>query len=335
MRDNSFVVIILLLKGGRVFAESFKMTVLAVSQIFILAAVGYILVRKNILGEEGLRSLSHLVITVVFPCLIVSQLLKNFSFSLYPKWWIFPLASAIITAAGLAVAGIFLRLIKEPKSKIQFLSLVAFQNSGYLPLALVAAMLSKERAETMFIYIFLFLLGFDLIMWSWGVYLLAHSEKKKFELFSLFSPPVIADLVSLSLIFLGLNRFIPGVILSPVGMIGNCTLPLAMFIVGGNIASIHLGRIDKKAIFLMSLAKMVILPSLGLLFVLKFKLPELLALLIVMQLAMPPATSLSVIIRHYRKEDLLISQGVFFGHILSLLTVPLFLSLYFALSMVK
>ncbi|MGD0336684.1 MAG: AEC family transporter [Candidatus Omnitrophota bacterium] len=317
------------------FAESFKVTGLAVSQIFILAAIGFILVRRNILGEEGLRSLSRLVIEVVFPCLIVSQLLKNFSFTLYPKWWIFPLTSAAITLAGLAIGGFFLWFIKDGKIRIQFLSLVAFQNSGYLPLALVAAMLAKVTAGTMFIYIFLFLLGFDLIMWSWGVYLLAHAGKKKFELFSLFSPPVIADLVSLALIFFGLNKFIPEVILNPVGMIGNCTLPLAMFIVGGNIASIHLGYIDKKAMFLMSLAKLVILPLLGLVFLLKFRLPEPMGLLVLMQLAMPPATSLSVIIRHYRKEDYLISQGVFFGHILSLLTIPLFLSLYFTLSVVK
>ena len=87
--------------------------------------------------------------------------------------------------------------------------------------------------------------------------------------------------------------------------------------------------------FFMALAKMIILPLLGLWFVLKFKLPELIGLLILMQLAMPPATSLPVIARHYRKEDLFLSQGVFFGHILSILTIPLFLSLYFAKVMIK
>jgi predicted permease len=58
-------------------------------------------------------------------------------------------------------------------------------------------------------------------------------------------------------------------------------------------------------------------------------------LLVLMQLAMPPATSLSVITRHYKKEDLLISQGVFFGHIASVITIAIFLSLYFTLSVVK
>ncbi|MCM8796513.1 MAG: AEC family transporter [Candidatus Omnitrophica bacterium] len=317
------------------FIQSFKITVLAVSQIFLMAAVGYFLVRRNLLGEDGLRSLTRMVIEVVFPCLIIAQLLKNFSFSLYPKWWVFPLVSVVITIVGLAVGWLFLWLDKEVKSRVQFLSLVAFQNSGYLPLALVASMLPKTTAETMFIYIFLFLLGFDLIIWSWGVYLLAHEGGKKFELFSLFSPPVIASLTSLLLIFFGWHKFIPAFILNPVEMIGNCTLPLAMFIVGGNLASICLGHIDRKEMLIICLAKLVIMPLVGLFAVFYFGISGPLGLLIVMQLAMPPATSLSIIIKHYRKEDWLISQGVFFGHILSIFTIPIFLSLYFTLDMVK
>jgi len=52
-------------------------------------------------------------------------------------------------------------------------------------------------------------------------------------------------------------------------------------------------------------------------------------------LAMPPATSLSVVTANYKKEDLLISQGIFIGHIVSIFTIPLFLSLYFILSVIK
>jgi predicted permease len=118
-------------------------------------------------------------------------------------------------------------------------------------------------------------------------------------------------------------------------MAGDCTLPLAIFVVGGNLAEIHLRRIDKKALFFMLLAKLIILPLLGVALLTKFKLPALTGLLVIMQLAMPPATSLSVIARHYKKDDLLISQGIFFGHILSIITIPVFLSLYFALCVIK
>ena len=317
------------------FLESFKIGGLAVCQIFLLGAVGYFLVKRNILGPEGLDALSRLVIEVTLPILIFCQLIQDFKFTLYPNWWIFPLISIVITAIGLVVGFLFSGFIKGTQQKLQFLSLVTFQNSGYLPLALVAALLTQDKLNSMFIYIFLFLLGFNLVIWSLGIYMLTFHKNKRFELGSLFSPPVIATIFSLLFIFLGLKNIVPEFIFKPLKMTGDCTLPLAMFVVGGNLASIRLGRIDKKAISLMIMAKLCILPLLGLGFMLKFKLPELMGLLVLLQLAMPPATSLSVITRHYKKEDLLISQGIFFGHIASLITIPVFLSLYFMLVMVK
>lgn len=317
------------------FLGSFKTTGLAVVQIFLLGAIGYFLVKKNILKDIGLDNLSRLVIEITLPILIFCQLIKDFSFNLYPDWWVFPLLSITITISGLAVGLIFSGFIKGLQNRLQFLSLNTFQNSGYLPLALAAALLPKDKVDAMFIYIFLFLLGFNLVMWSVGVYMLTFSRLKRFELGSLFSPPVIATVFSLVFIFFGFNQFVPQALLKPLRLVGDCTLPLAMFVVGGNLAQIRLHHIDKKAIFLLMLAKMIILPGLGLGLIIRSNLPALIGLLILIQLAMPSATSLSLIIRHYKREDLLISQGVFFSHVLSLITLPIFLSLYFMAVMIK
>lgn len=317
------------------FVESFKITISAVTQIFILVAIGFFLLKKSILKSDGLNALSRLVIEVTLPLLIFCQLVKNFRFSAYPNWWIFPLLSLVITLAGLILGAVFCVFIRGNQYKLQFLNLITFQNSGYMPLALAAALLPTEKADTLFIYIFLFLLGFNLVIWSLGVYMLTFTRAKKFELGSLFSPPVIATLFSLLLIAFGAQKFMPGALIKPLKMAGDCTLPLAMLVVGGNLARIQLGRIDKKATFLLALGKLVILPFLGLVFILRFNLPELLGLLLLIELAVPSAMSLSVIIRHYKKEDLLISQGIFISHILSLITIPLFLSLYFTLRVVQ
>lgn len=315
--------------------ESFKITGSAVAQIFLLSAIGYFLVKKNFLGPEGLNALNRLVIEITLPILIFCQLVQDFSFSLYPDWWVFPLLSIAVNIAGLALGAIFIGFIRGSQHKLQFLSLTTFQNSGYLPLALGAALLPKEQAGAFFIYLFLFLLGFNLVIWSAGVYMLTFTRTKKFELGSLFSPPVIATIASLLFVFLGLNKFMPDVLLKPLRLVGDCTLPLAMLVVGGNLAGIRLKHIDKKAMLLMTLVKLIILPALGLWLILRFQFPHLVGLLILIQLAMPPATSLSLIVGHYKKEDLLISQGVFFGHILNLITLPIFLSLYFAWFMVR
>ncbi|MDI6606668.1 MAG: AEC family transporter, partial [Candidatus Omnitrophota bacterium] len=288
------------------FLEHFRITASAMAQIFLLAAIGYLLVRRKIIGPEGLAALSRLVIEVTLPLLIFTKLAAGFSFRLYPRWWIFPLLSILVTLVGLLIGAPFMNSAKGQEHRRQFLSLVTFQNSGFLPMALIAALFTKAEADVMFIYLFLFLMGFNLVIWSLGVYMLSFHKNKKFELGSLFSPPVLATLFSLVFVFFGLNRLVPAAIYKPLKMVGDCTVPIALLVVGGNLAQIHLGRVDKKAISLMLLAKMILLPALGLYLLTRLNLPLLVGLLIIMELAMPSATSLSVIVRHYKKEDLLI-----------------------------
>jgi len=118
------------------FLESFKITGLAVAQIFLLAAIGYFLVKKGVLGPEGINSLTALVIKITLPILIFCQLVKDFRFDIYPDLVDFPLLSIFITILGLAVGVLFIGFIRGTQQRLQFLSLITFQNSGYLPLAL-------------------------------------------------------------------------------------------------------------------------------------------------------------------------------------------------------
>jgi len=312
-----------------VFQESFKTICLAVVQIMILSGIGFFLVRRNLLDELGLGVLSRLLIKVMLPILIFSRFVGDFSFALYPDWWIFPVLSFIITGLAWLVGKFFLRFIHGEDHKRQFLSLICFQNSGYLPLALIASLLPVKAANQMFIYIFLFMMGFDLLMWSAGSHLLSSHREKKFEWLSLFSPPVIAALSSLVIVLLGINRMIPDFVVRPFKSVGDCTVPLAMLVVGGKLAQIHPRSVNKRAMVFLALAKMFILPLIGLLAVAFFHISGLLGLMIILQLSAPSATSLSIIISHYKKEDLLISQGVLVSHLMSVLTIPLFLSLYF------
>jgi predicted permease len=309
------------------FFKSFGPVSGAVVQILILATIGYFLVKKDILNRQGMNLISRLVIVITLPAMIFSHLIQGFNFNLKPSWWIFPLTSFAITLLGILVGGVFVKFIRQGEARRQFLSLVAFQNSGYLPLALIAALLNTEEAQLMFIYIFLFLIGFNLVMWSLGVHFLSYQRNKRFELASLFSPPVLAAVVTMLMIWVGVNKFIPEIILKPLRMVGDSTLPLAMFVVGGNLGLIKIQRIDLKSVALLIIAKLLILPIIGLLFIWKFFPPRLFCLLLIMQLAMPSATSLSLIITHYKREDLLISQGILFTHLFSLLSIPLFLSL--------
>ena len=309
------------------FLETIKTTFIGVGQGFILGIIGYILVKRGFLGKEGLTALSRLTLDIFLPLLILTRLLRDFSFQAYAVWWKLPLLSIAITLAGLAAGYVFSVFFRERRERIQFVNLIAFQNSGYLPLVLVASLLSGRALDTMLIYLFLFLLGFNLVMFSVGVYLLTCDKKCPFNYWRLFNPPVAVTLLGLALIYLGWQQFVPHALLKPLAAAGDCTVPLSMLVVGGNVAAIHFGKIRIKAMSLMVFVKLLFLPLAGITLVSLLQLPLALSFLIVLQLAMPPATNLSMIISQYEKDDVIISEGVFIGHLACLVTLPLILSL--------
>ncbi len=315
--------------------EAFKITAVGVGQSLILGLIGYILIRREFLGHEGLTALSRLVIEVTLPLLMFCRIVRDFDALKFPQWWLFPFLSLIMTCAGLGLGFLCSGFTDKLRHKLQFTSLIAFQNAGYLPLVLVAAMLPPAQLDVMFIYLFLFMLGFNMTMFSLGVYMLTFQRARKYDWLSLFSPPVVATLAGLAAVFLNIGRFIPDFVLKPLQMTGDCTVPLATLVVGGNIAALQSKRVYKRGMALMIFAKLVVMPVVGLWVVYALKLPFLIGFLIVLELAMPPATNLSVVMRQYRLEDDMVSQGVFYGHVASLVTIPLFLSVYFMLTMVK
>jgi predicted permease len=312
---------------------AFKVTVFAILQIFILGFSGYILAKKGFISLDNLKFLSKLVINLLFPCFIFTKLISNFSFSSYPNWWIFPLLSFFVALVGFLTGQLFANIVKGlDKFRREFVSLITFQNSGYLPLILVALLLPAETKEQMFIYLFLFLLGFNAVMWSIGLFYLT-GEGKKFEIKSLFSPPVIAILSALFAIAVGFNRIVHYLPFEPFKMFGECALPLAIMVVGGNLANIGVSKKgDFRYIFNVVTAKLLFLPVffLGLIFLVKP--PYEIAFLLLLQSAMPSAVSSSMIMLKYDKEDNIISLGVFWTHLVCMVTLPLFLALFSAFS---
>ncbi len=309
--------------------------------MFLLGIVGFILVRKKVLLPEGVSGLSSFLIGVTFPALIFWQLVTKFNFNLYPDWWIFPLASLVVTAVGLVTGFLFSLSEKDTQLRREFVGLVGFQNAGYLPLTLFSWIAPREYRDILLIYLFLFLLGFNLVIWSWGVYFLSARKLKHFSLASLFSPPVVAILAGLVFVSLKLNAFVPMFILSPIELLGNCSFPLAVVVVGATLAELVAHRPEghkpfkKRIIAKLILAKLIVLPALGLLLVSFFRLPPLLGLLIIIELAVPSANSLAVIARKYSEEEKIISQGIFISHLMSLVTLPVFLVLFNWVSSVR
>jgi len=309
---------------GQAFSTTFK----AILQLVAIGALGYFLVRRKVISESGLNLMGGLVVKVFLPLLMFTEIVRRFDVRLFPDWWVFPLLSVLISAAGLASGYAVLRLDNHVKHPQEFLSLTTFQNSGYLPLPLVAALLPRPQADTMFIYIFLFLLGFNMTIFSFGYYLLNPASNRRFDARRMFNPPVLATLAALLVAFAKAGRFLPGVLINPAELLGRCAIPLSILVVGGNLALMKVERGAFRPIAYALLLKLVFLPLLFLCFIIVLRPPPMMGFLLILQAAMPSAVLLSVVCRSQDCGDKLVSPAIFYGHLASIITIPLMLSLF-------
>lgn len=317
------------------FLESFGITLRAILECVLMGALGFWLVRRLVLGPEGLQALSDLIVGVFLPFFMFSEIVARFRFDLYPAWWAFPLLSVVMTAVGYFLGRLVLFCDRSLEGEgREFLGVVSFQNSGYLPLPLMASLLPAALAKEMFIFIFLFLLGFNMTLFSFGTFLLSREGKaRQLDFKAVLNPPVVATLLALGCVFFGVHERLPLVMLRPMETLGRCTIPLSILVVGGNLASIRCEvRPYIKPVLYALLIKLVVLPLVFLLPILFFKPRPLVALLILLEAAMPPAALLSVIAKNQRLGGCLINQATFYGHLLGIVTVPIFLALFWTLA---
>lgn len=312
--------------------STFSASFLAIGEIFILMGIGFFTVRKGIIKSAFIQHLSELLVYVTLPLMIFSRIVMGFSFREFKLWWIFPLAAVLMIFVPFILAGLTTKLLRIRENLLEFKSLVSFQNSAYLPLALVSALLKPEEANAAILYILFFLMGFNFLIWSWGVAMLKSKDKnEKVFLIKFLSPPFIATLVAVFLVAIGINKFIPEVVTRPLKMLGDSTVPLGLFLVGAALAEFKINRKTEKGIYIAALLKLIIVPLVFLGILRFFSLPNIASLVLLLQAAMPSATSLLVIARVYGENSGYISQGILITHLFAFLTIPLFLFLFFRL----
>ena len=306
---------------------------LAVIKIFLVALLGFYLYRKNFIKENNLKFLIFFVINFAFPFLIFSNLIENSSVVLTHS-----LGKFIAISIGIFLLGYILGLIASFKRnhefRGEFVSLVSFQNGGYLPINIAFFLFPPGLREKFFVFTFLYLFGFNIIMWSIGSSFVFKGNMGKFKLKSLFFPPIISTIISLIFIYLGLAKFIPRLVISPLRIVGETSFVLSAIILGCWLAKIKAKELAGRSIIVSEAIglKLIILPLFVFIAVVTFKIYSLLGLFIVLQAAMPSAVSLPIVANLNNADSEFVSQGVFLTHILSIFTIPLWVGLYLKVS---
>ena len=305
---------------------------LAIVKLGLVAILGFYLYKKRSINEEILKFITFFIINFTIPFLIFSHIINSPRVVLEHSLWKFLLLSLSVFLVGYVLGLIF--SFKAGRFKGEFISLVSLQNAGYLPMNIGFFLFTAALHEEFLIYIILYLLGFNIIFWSVGSFLIFKKKGERFKAGSLFTPPIVSTLIALSFVHSGIYKIIPKAIITPIQMIGDTSFVLSMIVLGCWLAKITLkGFWEKMSLILrLSSIKLIFMPLIFLVALIRFEVFSLLGLFTMLQAALPSAVSLPIIVDLRQGDSRFVAQGIFITHVFSVFTIPLWLGLYMKLS---
>ncbi|MCM8819451.1 MAG: AEC family transporter [Candidatus Omnitrophica bacterium] len=305
----------------------------AIIKLTFVAIFGFLLYKRKIIEDKVLDFLTFFVVNFTLPFLAFSHILENLKKSSLHLIFRFLFLSFLIFFIG-TILGIVFSFRKSHNFKKEFISLISFQNCGYLPLNIALYLFPDVLRKEFVVYIFLYILGFDIIMWSVGSFFIFYRRGEDFKFKTIFTSPVIATLLAVFLVYTDIAKFFPLSILSPIKMIGEVSFVLSMIILGCWLAKMSFEKFYKNFFIIIEgvILKLIVMPAIFLAILVYFKISSLFGFFIILQAAMPSAASLPVVARLRSGYSEFVSGGVLVSHLFSILTVSVWLSLYMKIS---
>lgn len=305
------------------------MTELIIQKVIMFAVlmlIGILSVKLNVFKKDDLSILSKLLIKITFPCLGFS-LIYAADITLVDlfnhKYFIF---NELILSMALGSFGLLTAtLLKLPKS-IKYIHIVQsmFGNQGFIHIPILLSIFKNGEAS---IYVALFTLIDQILLWSLGVILISASSDHaqtlsiKTTLKRIMNPMNISMLAALLFTSIGLK--LPDVILSPISTVGNTSFSLALIFLGATLSFVSIKEIEYPfSYFPLISIKMLVFPLLVAYISSQFN-PPMLTLILTLMTAMPAMSAIPMMAESYDADSVYASKTVFFMTSASIITIPI------------
>lgn len=283
----------------------------------LLMAVGFVCCKCGVLSESANQKISRLVLNVMCPGVILDSVLNQTgNRPVRTVLLCMAAAAAFYALFGLLFRAVF-RLLKLPGKKSgAYESMLLFSNVGFMGIPVVQAFFGAGAVFYLSIFIFVF----NVVIFTYGKFLVSGGEGG-FSWRSAVNAPVVGSVLGMALFFLKLKP--PQPVCDAVGLIGATVTPLAMIVIGSNLALTPLRSVfTEKGLYLLTAVKLLALPTLvWLLFGLFLKDPVVLGISVITA-GMPVAGNLVMLSNDGGGESALLAKGSFLTTALSVLTIP-------------
>jgi predicted permease len=308
--------------------DLFITTFESVAVLLGIGLIGFWIIKRKIVPGNILGLLSPLALDIALPSLIFISIINSFEPSENPTWWQLPLWWCFFTIIALGLTFVF-TLISKKKTKREFSVSLFYQNALFFPLAILSGIYGYDHPYVS--YLFIFTIFFPTLFFSTYFLFFEKKEKKLINWKKIIHPVVIATIIALVIKLSGTQNTIPDFVIKIFTLLGGMTIPLIMLILGGNIyVDFQIkGKIQTSEIIKFISIKNILFPIifLGLILLLKPILTYPIALIILLQSAVPPITAIPLVTDRVGGDRAIVNQFIVASFILSLISIPVMIYL--------
>ena len=289
--------------------------------LFILISIGFLCGKKGLINENAAKKMTDIILYVVTPCVMISAFQKEFSGDTAIKILIAAAAAIVILVFSTLLARLVIRDKNESRKKVLQFSVI-FSNCGFMSLPLQKELLGEDG----WFYGSIFVAVFNIFVWTYGL-LDMSGDKKQLSIKKLvFNPGIMGAAVAIILFVCRIK--LPEIVIQPVTHLANLNTPVPMLIIGFYLSRAKLKDAfsDVGTYIAMSL-RLVIIPVIITFIMALLKLDKTMMIAFVIACSAPTAASTTMFAAKFNR-DVELSVGVVAAStILSIITMPLIVSL--------
>lgn len=290
------------------------------TSLFILILVGFGAAKLKMIDGRFSQQLSVFVINISSPCLIVSSVLGDIS---PDKNLILPVLGigCVTYAFFVAVAMLLSRLMSKDRDMQGIYGfMLTFGNVGFIGYPIVASIFGQYAI----FYASLLNIPFTILAFSLGKKMIQGGQGSLDLNWKVFvSPAMIACYVSVLIVVFDID-WLPDLVVTPLTLLGNITVPAALLVIGTSMAQMDLRKIfSGKLVWGVSVLRLLVLP------VVIFYLTRLMGFdndilgINTVLAAMPVGTYGAMFCLQYGKDESVMVQGILISTLLSIISIPL------------
>ena len=286
-----------------------------VGTMFLMMAAGFGLVKAGKLTPEAVPQMTNLLLTVALPCMLVDSLqIERTQALLDAMGYAFLLLAVLYVLYCLLTAPLFRRQPPATGKALRFG--VLYGNVGFMGLPLIQMVLGEQAM----VYGVINLIVFNLFNWSQGVVLMGGRKQISLKQ-AVLNPGILGIIAAMLLFFCGIT--LPSMVGNAVNFLGSMNTPLAMVIIGAQMAQADWQAIFRnRSILLACLLKLVAMPLLTALVLYPLHPEPDLYCTLVLLAGVPTASITAMFAQRYGQDVATSAQMVTLTTLLSILTLP-------------